>query len=284
MREKFYFFWTFRDTAQAIEDPKARLEYLEAVIKHGLGEEEWELSPLINALMVQTRFTLDRSQEISDSASERWKKWWAPKWNQNARKNWEIISKQPNSSKNKQEQTKTSEEEVEEEVEVEEEYREKENKEKDISTTTTQLSAKINYMNGMRNVEIRGKQLISKRNSITHKEEIMNEELKKSLYNLQSIPISTFEERVTKYQSICDKIKETKSEKLFYYQIRERDLLKFISKINRFYWEDSIIISKIAHNDWNIKDLAVKRLKQGQQQTTTKYSDLLDNLHYHETT
>lgn len=122
MREKFYFFWTFRDTAQAIEDPKARLEYLEAVIKHGLGEEEWELSPLINALMVQTRFTLDRSQEISDSASERWKKWWAPKWNQNAKKNWEIISKQPNSSKNKQEQTKTSEEEVEEEVEVEEEY------------------------------------------------------------------------------------------------------------------------------------------------------------------
>ena len=112
----------------------------------------------------------------------------------------------------------------------------------------------------------------------------MNEELKKSLYNLQSIPISTFEERVTKYQSICDKIKETKSEKLFYYQIRERDLLKFISKINRFYWEDSIIISKIAHKDWNIKDLAVKRLKQGQQQTTTKYSDLLDNLHYHETT
>lgn len=284
MREKFYFFWTFRDTAQAIEDPKARLEYLEAVIKHGLGEEEWELSPLINALMVQTRFTLDRSQEISDSASERWKKWWAPKWNQNAKKNWENIQKQPNSNKNNLIQTKTSEEEVEEEVEVEEEYREKENKEKDISTTTTQLSAKINYMNGMRNVEIRGKQLISKRNSITHKEEIMNEELKKSLYNLQSIPISTFEERVTKYQSICDKIKETKSEKLFYYQIRERDLLKFISKINRFYWEDSIIISKIAHKDWNIKDLAVKRLKQGQQQTTTKYSDLLDNLHYHETT
>ena len=284
MREKFYFFWTFRDTAQAIEDPKARLEYLEAVIKHGLGEEEWELSPLINALMVQTRFTLDRSQEISDSASERWKKWWAPKWNQNAKKNWENIQKQPNSNKNNLIQTKTSEEEVEEEVEVEEEYREKENKEKDISTTTTQLSAKINYMNGMRNVEIRGKQLISKRNSITHKEEIMNEELKKSLYNLQSIPISTFEERVTKYQSICDKIKETKSEKLFYYQIRERDLLKFISKINRFYWEDSIIISKIAHKDWNIKDLAVKRLKQGQQQTTTKYSDLLDNLHYHEAT
>jgi len=63
----------------------------------------------------------------------------------------------------------------------------------------------------------------------------MNEELKKALYNLQSIPISTFEERVTKYQSLCDRIKENKAEKLFYYPIWERDLLKFISKINLFY-------------------------------------------------
>jgi len=279
MRERFYFFWTFWETAQAITDPTQRLEYLEAVIRHGIGDEEKELSPLVNALMVQTRFTLDRSQEISDSASERWKKWWAPKWNQNAKKNWEIISKQPDSSKNKQEQTKTSEEEVEEEVEEEIEV-EKENKEKEsTSATTTQLSAKISYMNGMRNVEIRWKQLINKWNSITHKEEIMNEELKKAIYNIQSIPLSTFEERVTKYQSLCDRIKETKSEKLFYYPIRERDLLKFISKINRFYWEDSLIISKIADKWPNIKDIAVKRITQEQQQQTTTYSDLLQSLY-----
>ena len=117
MREKFYFFGSFRDTAKAIEDPTERLEYLEAVIRHGLGDEEIELSPLINCLMVQTRFTLDRSHEISDSASERWKLGWAPKWNQNARKNWDIVSKQANSNKNNLKQTKTSE--VEEEVEVE---------------------------------------------------------------------------------------------------------------------------------------------------------------------
>jgi hypothetical protein len=71
MRERFYFFGSFRETAKAIEDSEARLEYLEAVIRHGLGDEEIEVSPLINCLMVQTRFTLDRSKEISDSASER---------------------------------------------------------------------------------------------------------------------------------------------------------------------------------------------------------------------
>lgn len=122
MREKFYFFGSFRETAKTIEDPLVRLEYLEAVIRHGLGDEEIELSPLVKSLMVQTRFTLDRSKEISDSASERWKRWWAPKGNKNAVKSFENISKQANSSKNKLNQAKTSE--VEEEVE--EEYKEKE--------------------------------------------------------------------------------------------------------------------------------------------------------------
>ena len=120
MREKFYFFGSFRETAKTIEDPLVRLEYLEAVIRHGLGDEEIELSPLVKCLMVQTRFTLDRSKEISDSASERWKRWWAPKGNKNAVKSFENISKQANSSKNKLKQAKTSE--VEEEVE--EEYKE----------------------------------------------------------------------------------------------------------------------------------------------------------------
>ena len=120
MREKFYFFGSFRETAKTIEDPLVRLEYLEAVIRHGLGDEEIELSPLVKCLMVQTRFTLDRSKEISDSASERWKRWWAPKGNKNAVKSFENISKQANSSKNKLNQAKTSE--VEEEVE--EEYKE----------------------------------------------------------------------------------------------------------------------------------------------------------------
>ena len=122
MREKFYFFGSFRETAKTIEDPLVRLEYLEAVIRHGLGDEEIELSPLVKSLMVQTRFTLDRSKEISDSASERWKRWWAPKGNKNAVKSFENISKQANSNKNKLNQAKTSE--VEEEVE--EEYKEKE--------------------------------------------------------------------------------------------------------------------------------------------------------------
>ena len=286
MREKFYFFWTFWETAQAIEDKDQRLEYLEAVIRHWIGDEEKKLSPLVNALMVQTRFTLDRSQEIATERSEAWKKWSEAKskakiWNQNAVKNWEKVAKQ---NKTQQDKTKQNEEEVEEEVEEEIEE-EKENKEKDSTTTTksiqdivTEQSARISYMNGMRNVEIWWKQLINKRNAITQREEFMNEDLKKAIYNLQGITLDAFEDRAKKYQSLCDRIKENKAEKLFYYPIWERDLLKFISKINLFYWDDSIIISKIAHKDWVIKDRAVRLLTQ-EKQKEENYSDLLEEIY-----
>ena len=111
MRESFRFFSSFLDTARAIEDDKLRCDYLMAVAEYGL---EWKqpTDAMVNALMAQTRFAIDRSNEISLSASERWKKGWAPKWNSNAKKNWENDVKQPkqaNSSKNKQNQTKTSE-------------------------------------------------------------------------------------------------------------------------------------------------------------------------------
>ena len=114
--EKFYFFNSFLDTARAIEDEKTRLEYLMAVAEYWIEWKETD-NPIIKALMVQTQFTIDRSKEISASASERWQRWWAPQWNQNACKNWENISKQPKTSKNNLKQAKTSEEEVEEEIE-----------------------------------------------------------------------------------------------------------------------------------------------------------------------
>ena len=120
MREKFYFFGSFRDTAKAIQDPQLRLAYLEAVIDYWIAGID-PPDPIIQALLIQTKFTIDRSVEISSSASIRGKKWWAPQGNKNACKNWWKQSKQAKSSKNNLTQAKTSEEEVEEEREVEEE-------------------------------------------------------------------------------------------------------------------------------------------------------------------
>ena len=111
MREKFYFFGSFRDTAKAIQDPQLRLAYLEAVMDYWIAGID-PPDPIIQALLIQTKFTIDRSVEISSSASIRGKNWWKQ-------------SKQAKSSKNNLTQAKTSEEEVEEEREVEEENNKK---------------------------------------------------------------------------------------------------------------------------------------------------------------
>ena len=118
--EKFYFFNSFLDTARAIEDDELRLKYLMAVAEYWL---EWKESdePLIKALMVQTKFVLDRSVNLSQQKSE------SMKWNQNAVKNFEKVSKQRKTDANRVKQKKQEEEvEEEKEIEVEEENKNKE--------------------------------------------------------------------------------------------------------------------------------------------------------------
>ena len=115
--EKFYFFNSFLDTARAIEDKELRLKYLMAVAEYWI---EWKESddPIVKALMVQTKFTLDRSKELSHQKSD------SMKGNQNAVKNFEKVLKQRKTDTNRVKQKK-QEEEVEEEIEVEEENKRK---------------------------------------------------------------------------------------------------------------------------------------------------------------
>lgn len=118
--EKFYFFNSFLDTARAIEDDELRLKYLMAVAEYWL---EWKESddPLIKALMVQTKFVLDRSVNLSQQKSE------SMRGNQNAVKNFEKVLKQRKTDTNRVKQKKQEEEiEEEKEIEVEEENIKKE--------------------------------------------------------------------------------------------------------------------------------------------------------------
>ncbi len=132
MKEKFYFFSSFYETVKEIEDKELRLKYLEAIIEYGLNKKESD-NPLIRALMAQTKFTLDRSEELSEQKSEKMK------WNQNARKcfwtskNSQNREKQSETDTNREKQTKTERNGVKQkkqEEEVEEEYIKKINKKK----------------------------------------------------------------------------------------------------------------------------------------------------------
>jgi len=116
--EKFYFFNSFLDTAKAIEDKDLRLEYLMAVAEYWIEGKE-PTNPIVKALMVQTKFTLDRSKELSQQKAE------YMKWNQNAVKTFEKVLKQ-----RKTEQIRDKQKKQEEEVEEEKENKKKNNKRK----------------------------------------------------------------------------------------------------------------------------------------------------------
>lgn len=145
--EKFYFFNSFLDTARAIEDEGLRLKYLMAVAEYWLEGKEPE-DPTIKALMVQTKFTLDRSKELSNSKSEKMKG------NQNARKNWEKQLKQTETDTNRQKQKKQ-----EEEVEVEEEYKKEVEEKKQPPQTKEEM---INYWEGVRLTKTQYEKLVKK--------------------------------------------------------------------------------------------------------------------------
>jgi len=269
----------------AVTKSKVVLAYVEYQIN---WTEPSQDDLLVYSIFKAKQFDLDSTKSRAEVARENWKKWGRPRKDLSDSNLQKTKETQQNltETKNKPNETQKNQEKEKEKEKEKENMEEKENKEKDSTTSTTksiqdivtEQSARISYMNGMRNVEIWWKQLINKRNAITHREEFMNEDLKKAIYNLQGITLDAFEERATKYQSLCDRIKENKAEKLFYYPIWERDLLKFISKINLFYWDDSIIISKIAHKDWVIKDRAVRLLTQ-EKQKEENYSDLLEKIY-----
>lgn len=107
MRESFRFFSSFLDTAKAIEDTELQRKYLLAVAEYGLEWKEPD-DAIIKALMVQTKFTLDKSTQISLSASERWKMWWRPKKEFTSQKKAKKLNK-ANESKDKLTQANESE-------------------------------------------------------------------------------------------------------------------------------------------------------------------------------
>lgn len=122
MREKFYFFNSFLGTARELKDPELQAKYLMAIAEYGLEGKESD-DPIIRALMNQTKFTLDRSIELSEQKSEKMRG------NKNAEKS--FSSKKNNQNRQKQTKTETSRQKQEVEVEeVENKIKEKNKKEK----------------------------------------------------------------------------------------------------------------------------------------------------------
>lgn len=158
MREKFYFFNSFLGTARELKDPELQAKYLMAIAEYGLEGKESD-DPIIRALMNQTKFTLDRSIELSEQKSEKMRG------NKNAEKS--FSSKKNNQNRQKQTKTETNRQKQEVEVEIEEEVenkiKEKNKKEKSedafasltVGTYFESLSSEVQkaYLNFLKNRE-----------------------------------------------------------------------------------------------------------------------------------
>jgi len=112
----------------------------------------------------------------------------------------------------------------------------------------------IDFINWMRDVEIRGSFRLKIWNEKTWREDIMNDEIKKSMYSImKNVTGETFEQRISKYVEVIGVIQEKSLRNYIFFQIREYDFLQFLSKINQFYWEVPTILSKIAKNEYKTK-------------------------------
>ncbi len=113
-------------------------------------------------------------------------------------------------------------------------------------TAPTPSEKNIEFINGMRDTEIRGKFYISVWNEKTWSSEIMNSELKKGIYDIRSVAIEDFSSRVEKFVAIKDLIVRKKAEKYFFFPVWDWTLQDFLKHVNKFYGEDSVILSRLA--------------------------------------
>ena len=88
----------------------------------------------------------------------------------------------------------------------------------------------------------------------------MNSELKKGIYDIRSVAIEDFSSRVEKFVAIKDLIVMKKAEKYFFFPIWDWTLQDFLKHVNKFYGEDSVILSRLARAEE--KQKAVRILHQ----------------------
>lgn len=105
-KDYFVFFELFHRTAKELPDD-LRLKFYDAVINYGLYWIE-PTDAIMSALIAGAKFSIDLSNNRRKKKSD------YMKWNQNARKNWDKVSKQTKTEPNGTEQNKTYENKKEE--------------------------------------------------------------------------------------------------------------------------------------------------------------------------
>ena len=99
MSDSFKFYRLMYDTWMKLQDPLMRLQYFEAVMNYWLNGQLPD-DPVMNALINGAVFSIDRSNNRNEKISD------GMLGNSNARKTWDIVSKQMKTDENRWEQIK----------------------------------------------------------------------------------------------------------------------------------------------------------------------------------
>lgn len=139
-------------------------------------------------------------------------------------------------------------------------------------TAPTPSEKNIEFIHWMRDTEIRGKFYISVWNEKTWSSEIMNSELKKGIYDIRSVAIEDFSSRVEKFVAIKDLILRKKAEKYFFFPVWDWTLQDFLKHVNKFYGEDSVILSRLARAEEKQKAVRILNSPESEQKKSDSAS------------
>lgn len=234
----FYEMWMECDSVEE------KAELRQAIMEYGLFGTEPPKK--FKRDFVNVRFILEKNKSLRKKRSDAWKKWWAPEWNSNAVKNWEIIWKQAKQTKQTK-TSKTSEIEIEREIEKESIYNPQE--------AELKIQQGINSIKAERIWNL----ILKKWNEVMDKHEVMSTELKNRCFNFETVDMEHIEKIMKNYKRIRDKTIEKWLESLFYFQLTEWQLVDFLKFMNKLDWSYQEVIPRLAKGD--CKEIAIRKLK-----------------------
>jgi len=110
--ERFQFLKVYADSLNEVAkaDEQLAKELAWKIIQYGIYDKDIiSENPIIEALFINIKIMIDNGKTITEKNKNNWKKWWAPRGNQNAVKHWENDIKQPkNNPETTEKQPKTT--------------------------------------------------------------------------------------------------------------------------------------------------------------------------------
>ena len=210
----------------------------------------------------------EKYDQVCEQNRINWMKWWAKKWNQNARKNWEKQPKQANGWKNNPKQPKQAEYDNDSEYDSDITLRGNASDEVDEKEKELMIQERENQLRQTWRVmkaERLGILILKKWNEKLNKDELRNSEYMRYFYSLESdnwsqeTVLDMIDKYLDRFKWIRDKINEKDLQPLFFFNLNNRTFNDFMKHLNKFEGKFEEIIPRFTKQDTTTR--ALRELK-----------------------